>query len=84
MGILAKLKGKATYPKVSEILNDATEATEGGQFTKIVSKDVDYYYLTDTEALIDDSPDDFRVVLSTKHDNALFIVPNKSSGFTKF
>lgn len=81
---LASLKGKDILPSVSEVIADAVSAEEGGQFTKVTTKaGKDYYYLTDSEALIDSKPDDFRVVKSVKHD-AMFIVPNQSQGFSKF
>ena len=70
---LQALKGKSVLPNVSDVIADAESATEGGQFTKIVTKDkTEYFYLTDSEVLIDAKPSDFRVVNSTKH-NALFI-----------
>ena len=85
MSNLAKAFNVKVYPEVKEIVEDEDIKVEKlGDFAKVKSKDIEYYFLFDNLKEIDSKPDKFVVRESAKH-NCLFIVPeNSSNGFKKF
>ena len=90
---LKQVRGLVIYPSVKSIIEGATAVDTKEQFGKVTAtvttedeegKDIkstaSYYYLIRDEDKIDETPDAYRVVKSTKHD-CLFIVPKESGGF---
>lgn len=84
MGSLASGLKIKVYPEVKAILADeSNEVSKEGNFAKVKSNEIEYYFLADSAVEIDTKPEAFRVVNSTKHD-CLFIVPVASEGFKRF
>ena len=72
---LRETRGKTVLPTVEEVIANHKDIVVNGNYCMaVMPDDTKVFYIEATEALIDENPENWRVIMSKNH-NVPFIVP---------